>query len=140
MLVWSSQYTTGVPLVDSQHKVLFENINKLEELLHEQPIRREEVDRLLHFLDSYSTTHFHFEEQCMQRHNCSAHRENMCTHAEFRETLAVFKQEYLEQGPTVALLSKLHAMMSSWIHNHVLNVDVKLRSAVTNVVVSSPQT
>lgn len=136
MLVWSSQYATGVPLVDSQHKVLFENVNRLEELLRQHPIPREAMDRLVHFLDSYSATHFHFEEQCMKRHSCPAHEENLRTHAEFRETLAHFKQEYLEQGPTEALLSKFHAAMSTWIHGHVLNVDVKLRSAVTNVAVN----
>jgi hemerythrin len=116
--------------------VLFENINRLEELFCQDPIQREEIDRLLHFLDSYSAAHFHFEEQCMMRHSCPAHEENRRTHAEFREMLARFKQEYLEQGPAKVLLSKYHAVISNWIHGHVLNVDVKLRSAVTNVAVS----
>ena len=52
MLQWSSQYETGVPLVDTQHKVLFEQINKLEQLTQEPQIHPADVDRLIHFLES----------------------------------------------------------------------------------------
>lgn len=139
MLVWSSQYTTGVPLVDSQHKVLFENINRLEELVCMQPIPRTELERVMHFLESYSTSHFSFEEQCMHRHSCPSHEENMREHAQFRDMVAVYKQEYADRGATQDFLVRFHAYLHGWLHCHVLDVDVKLRSAVTAVTVNPKQ-
>ena len=38
MLEWKSDYETGVPAIDLQHKVLFDHINRLEKLLNEAEI------------------------------------------------------------------------------------------------------
>lgn len=130
MLQWSSQYETGVQLVDTQHKVLFEHINKLEAMTHSAHIPAGDVDRLVHFLEGYVVNHFKFEEQCMNRYHCPSHEENIQAHAAFLAAFGKLKAEYQVQGPTAAFLQKLHSAASSWIHQHILKVDIRLKTVV----------
>ena len=67
MLEWKPDYETGVPVIDTQHKVLFDNINWLGTLLDKEEIEEVEADYLLDFLRKYVTQHFQHEEACMAR-------------------------------------------------------------------------
>jgi len=129
MLTWSKQYETGVALVDTQHKVLFDHINKLEEIAQSKEVRIGDLDRLVRFLESYVISHFSFEESCMKRFHCPAHEENTRAHAQFLEAFGKLKAEYQTLGPTHAFVTKLHSAASNWIRSHILNVDTKLKSA-----------
>ena len=51
MLEWNSNYATGVPAIDLQHKVLFDSINRIEKLLDTVEVDRAEAVRLLEFLE-----------------------------------------------------------------------------------------
>jgi hemerythrin len=130
MLSWSSQYETGVTLIDTQHKVLFEHINKLEEMTRLPQIPKGDLDRLVRFLEGYVVSHFSFEETCMKRYHCPTHEENTRAHAQFLEAFGKLKAEYQVQGPTHAFVAKLHGAASNWIHSHILKVDVKLKTVV----------
>lgn len=130
MLQWSSQLETGVPLVDTQHKVLIEHINKLEAMTRDPSTHQGDVDRLLQFLESYVANHFRFEEQCMHRYHCPSHEENIRAHAAFLEAFGKLKHEYQIVGPTHAFLQKLYSTASSWIQQHILRIDIQLKRVV----------
>jgi hemerythrin len=135
MLTWSSQYETGVTLVDTQHKVLFDNINKLETFTRLQQIPKGELDRLVQFLEGYVVSHFKFEETCMQRFHCTTHEENKRAHAQFLEAFGKLKAEYQVQGPTHAFVTKLYSVASNWITGHILKVDIKLKAVAKSATV-----
>jgi hemerythrin len=53
---WSSQYEVGDPRTDSQHKNLFDYVNRIEKLIEQGKARqldRQEVEHLFVFLDAY---------------------------------------------------------------------------------------
>lgn len=127
MLTWKTEYETGVALVDNQHRVLFEQINKLEQLAAAPRIDKAEIDRLLAFLGNYAASHFTYEEQCMHRFHCPAHGDNVRAHAQFIEVFTRFMADYQVQGPTPELLRRLQSTASAWIQSHILKVDLRLR-------------
>ena len=129
MLAWSDQFATGNALVDAAHKMLFDKINALEELLAGPPPTPAQCDALLGFLGSYVVTHFRHEENCMWQHRCPAHEKNKAAHATFLEAFAAFKARYAAQGPDPALLRELHGVAASWIRNHIMTIDVQLKAA-----------
>ncbi|MDX2186442.1 MAG: bacteriohemerythrin [Opitutaceae bacterium] len=129
MLQWSSQYETGVTLVDTQHKVLFEHINRLEEMTKRAEIPAQELHRLLSFLETYVASHFKFEEQCMHRYHCPSHEANARAHQQFLQAFALLKDEYARVGATHAFVGKLFNAARDWIHSHILKVDMSLKSA-----------
>lgn len=130
MLAWSTDFETGSPLVDTQHRMLIEKINALEQLLAGPPPSKTDVDQLLEFLSSYVKFHFTFEERCMEHHQCPAREQNKKTHGEFLAFFQNFSERYLREGPNRELLCDLQKMASDWIRIHILTVDTQLNACV----------
>ena len=128
MLTWNEQFATGSALVDTQHRMLIEKINLLEQLLNGPPPSKAVCDDLLNFLGSYVVTHFKFEEQCMEKAKCPAHEINKQAHAALLGVFGKFKERYLAEGPKPELLRSLHTAAADWIKNHILSIDIKLRN------------
>jgi hemerythrin len=129
MLEWKPDYETGVPEIDTQHKVLFDNINRLGKLLDQEEIERAEADYLLEFLRHYVVQHFRDEEVCMARFHCPNHAKNKEQHAQLQNALAHFDTEYAVLGPLRELLLRLHTTLVWWINSHILKVDIQLRES-----------
>jgi hemerythrin len=127
MLKWNEAFATGVKLVDLQHQRLIDNINALEALVAAPASSRESCDQLMSFLVKYVSTHFKFEEICMESYRCPAHAQNQREHAAFQEIIAGFERQYRVAGPTTELLRNLHHTTSQWIERHILTVDIRLR-------------
>ncbi len=130
MLTWSEQFATGSGLVDTQHRMLIDKINELEKLLSGSSPAKSVYDGLLDFLGLYVTTHFKFEEQCMERAHCPAHEKNKQAHAAFLDVFGKFKERYQKEGANPELLKNLQTVASDWIKNHILTVDIQLKSCV----------
>ena len=128
MLTWTDQFATGIPLVDTQHRMLIEKINTLETLLQGPPPSKAVCDELLSFLGSYVLTHFRYEEGCMEKARCPAHEKNKQAHAAFLDVFAKFKARYQAEGPKPELLKELQRVASDWIRGHILSVDVQLKA------------
>jgi hemerythrin len=131
MLEWKADYETGVPTVDTQHKVLFDNINRLGKLLGKDDIERAEANYLLQFLESYAEQHFKGEESCMARYRCPAYGKNKEEHAQFRTILGFAIGQYETTATPKVVLVRLHESMVWWIHNHILKVDIQLKGCVS---------
>jgi hemerythrin len=129
MLEWKENYETGVLQIDTQHKVLFNNINRLEELLAAPDVDPAEADYLLGFLEQYAAEHFETEETCMVRYRCPAYEKNKEGHAQFRTALAHFKDEYAALGPTRESVQRLLETLTFWINSHILQIDMQLRTS-----------
>jgi hemerythrin len=127
MLEWKADYETGVPEIDTQHKVLFDNINRLGKLLDKDEIERAEVDYVLDFMRQYVVQHFRDEETCMARFRCPNHAKNKVEHAHLINALNHFNTEYEALGPLKEMLHRLHATLVWWINSHILKVDVELK-------------
>jgi hemerythrin len=127
MLEWKSEYETGMLTIDTQHRMLFNNINLLEALLNKEEFERSEADYLLKFLERYAEQHFKGEESCMARFRCPAYAKNKEEHADFLNILRFAKGQYEISTTPKEVLERLHESMVWWIHNHILKVDMQLR-------------
>src|SRR5271166_3430809 len=94
MLDWNEKFETGHSVIDSQHRMLFGYINRLEDLSRSRNPSKDEVALFFHFMDfleDYIITHFREEEGCMFRFRCAAHKDNMIAHGEFLDFFRGFK-------------------------------------------------
>jgi len=130
MLEWKPDYETGVAAIDTQHKVLFDHINRLGKLVESDEIERSQSDYLLKFLEDYAVQHFNGEETCMARFRCPAYGKNKEDHALFLNILKFCKAEYESSPRPKAMLERLHESMVWWINQHILTVDVQLKDSV----------
>jgi hemerythrin len=130
MLEWKSDYETGVPELDAQHRVLFDNINRIGKLLDKPEIVRSEAACMLEALERYAAQHFSGEEACMARFRCPAHARNKKEHEMFLHILKIARGEFESASVPKRVLERLHENMVWWINDHILKVDVKLRDCV----------
>jgi len=125
MINWSEHFATNIEMVDTQHKKLFDLINKLTESYNKGGSSDNLVDDALKQLVAYSDKHFLEEEELMlhnkvdQRH-VKVHRmehksfmydvHNMLTHSSHQEDL-------------FEMIEKLVRFITSWLTYHILSTD-----------------
>jgi hemerythrin len=130
MLQWTEQFETGDPDIDSQHKMLIDYINRLEEMSRTTNPDRTEAEFLLNlvdFVENYTKVHFSHEENCMARHRCPAYEKNKSAHQEFLQFFQRFKYRFENEGCRPDILKELHDTCSAWIQGHILRIDTQLK-------------
>jgi hemerythrin len=129
MIVWDDSMSTGVAMIDEQHKMLFQSFNDFSEALS-QITAREAAGEVLDFLQFYAVWHFQEEEKEMERFQCPAAEENKRAHAEF---IRIFNQFYT-QWQTGIMTSELavssYEQLEKWLVDHVMGIDTQLRASL----------
>jgi hemerythrin len=119
---WTEDLATGSPLVDQQHKELFNRVNKLLAAC-EHGEGRWELDPLLKFLEEYAVTHFGTEEGLMFAYEYPQLEEHKRLHREFMDALAELKTELKKNGATLQFVVKVNGFMMTWLRNHLRGAD-----------------
>lgn len=118
---WSDDFSTGVPVIDGQHKLLLSYINKL----HRGIMQAEASDLLLEILDAlagYAFTHFNTEEIFFAHSDYPAAKAHIEIHQQFRDKVLLFRESVLEgkSGVDLALLD----FLKTWLVEHIQGMDV----------------
>jgi hemerythrin len=128
---WNEQYEVGDTRVDSQHKNLFEYVNRLEGIIERgksgQKLDLTELENLVVFLDMYVNTHFAYEELCMNLRKCPAALQNKDAHNGFLEFWQNFQRENALSNVNLSTLEHLLETLTTWLTNHICKIDVQLR-------------
>jgi len=133
MIVWDANtMSTGISMIDAQHKMLFEKFNEFSATFSISPeaASREAAGELLDFLQFYANWHFGREENCMNQYKCPAAADNKKAHTEFLKTFSQFYEEWQTGNMTPKLINETYLSLESWLVNHVARVDTQLRSCV----------
>lgn len=130
MLQWTEKFETGHPVIDAQHRMLIDYINRLETMSYTTNPDRQEAEFLLNlvdFVESYTRVHFTHEESCMAKHRCPAYEQNKQAHQDFLQFFRHFKERFESEGCRPEVLGRLHATCCAWIQQHILHVDHQLK-------------
>jgi len=133
MILWSEKFATGSNVIDQQHRMLINHINHLEWMVTSTNLNREDCEYLIHltsFLQSYAEKHFQYEEECMENYRCPASEKNKQAHAGFLAFFRQFKKRCEAEGFRPEMLRTLHQTLSSWITEHILAVDTRLKPCI----------
>lgn len=132
MIEWSDKFEIGDELIDAQHRMLINYVNRLDDLSPAANPSPESVElffRFLEFLETYVLTHFKHEEDCMYRTRCPAHYENLKAHTEFLDFFQQFKRQVAVEGWRSELVDELNNSCKAWIQRHILLIDRRLKYA-----------
>jgi hemerythrin len=129
MLTWDESMSTGIALIDSQHKMIFQKFNEFSEAIS-GGASQEAAAEILDFLQFYANWHFGREEKCMAEYHCPAAAQNKQAHAEFLVTFNGFYEQWQNGTMTPALVSKTHQELENWLLNHIGRTDTQLRPCV----------
>ena len=127
MIQWNDSYSTGVSELDSQHRVLFQYINRLEDANKAENVDAAEVGFILKFLENYCKSHFSQEERCMAERKCPVAAKNLDAHKKFLEFFGQIKDRHNREGATRQLVKDVYEASSAWLTNHICGIDINLR-------------
>ncbi len=127
---WKDEYYTGDPDVDKQHRILFQYLADLEDHMKAGDIDERYVKSLLTNLGIFTRSHFCYEEICMRTHKCPAAEVNKEQHAKLLKAYKSYVHRFEVEGMSDDLVQKLHDFLYSWLVNHIIKIDTRLRDCM----------
>jgi hemerythrin len=126
-LHWTQDFSVGVEEIDSQHKELFDRINSLDSAM-KQGRAKDEVVRLIEFLDKYVIMHFEAEEKYMIDYDYTGYALHKTKHLWFKKELSDIQTKLNAEGITPDVIINSNNLLITWFSNHIRSVDMMLGS------------
>lgn len=115
---WSDKFTTGINVIDGQHKRIIHYINQLTDAQKlNEPAR---VGEVLDDLTDYTLSHFAFEESLMDEAHYDAASIHKQTHNAFRDKINNYQQRY-SNGELIE--KELFELLNMWLLDHIAEDD-----------------
>ncbi|GAB0057582.1 Bacteriohemerythrin [Candidatus Magnetaquicoccaceae bacterium FCR-1] len=127
-IAWRPDFTTGVGIIDDQHRVLIKMLNEASTRLTDQS-SLEELAKIVQGLINYADYHFKTEERFIVEQGYERLRPvdaeaHLAQHRDFvSKVLAV--REQIHQGQRVPK-DVLVSFLSEWLTHHILHTDKAL--------------
>ena len=122
---WSSSLEVGDPLIDSQHKELFNRVNMLFDACASKK-GREETAKLLAFLAEYVQFHFKAEESVQQKFAFPGYLRHKQMHDEFTRVISSYQHDIATGGPTLTQVMAIAQTAADWLVTHIGHEDTKV--------------
>ena len=118
MIEWTPDLSTGVPVLDEQHKAIFQWLAELESATVEQRtlFGVYVITRLKH----YMREHFATEEAMMKSVGYPDLAEHLAQHAEFRAKLEELQLKSIGEDISADTVS----FLNHWLTNHIAKTDM----------------
>ena len=124
-ITWTKDFSVGIEEIDSQHRELFNRINNLDAALRQGKVK-EEILRVINFLDEYAVTHFGTEEKYMVAYDYPDYRHHREKHEWFRREFSGIKNK-LGNGTSLAdIIGLSNHLLIDWFCNHIRTADMSL--------------
>ena len=125
LLKWTEDLSTGIGVIDDQHKELFKRVNSLLSSMS-QGKGKEQVAAVLGFLSDYVVTHFGTEEQYMGAHGYPGLQAHKGEHASYVEKLSRLRERFDREGQSSLLAIESQRLLVDWWLNHIGKTDKAL--------------
>jgi hemerythrin len=127
MAAWSDDLATGVTEIDDQHKEIFSRFDRLFAACSEGR-GKEEVLKLIVFLEEYIKEHFAAEEKLQIRHAYPDYASHKSQHTRFVAEVARLTAAFKDEGATLPLVIMTNKTLSSWLVQHISKTDMEFAS------------
>jgi hemerythrin len=122
---WTNSLATGVTEIDGQHKEIFKRVRRLSDACSEGK-GREEVLKLLLFLEDYVKEHFAAEEKLQVRSGYPEYAQHKSQHTRFIADIARLATAFKTEGATLSLVIMTNKTLTAWLVQHISKTDMEL--------------
>jgi len=126
---WSDSLSTGVPMIDTQHKELIAATNEIGEAI-DRGNGANAIKKLLVFLKFYAEWHFGNEETCAAKHSCPMAGVNQEAHKKFIETFGKLHDQYRQSDSSEEVARKIYDELCDWLVSHILKIDTQIGACI----------
>lgn len=121
---WRPEYSTGVRIIDEQHKVLLQLLKDLESIRSGKVKVPESKSSILQRLDAYTKIHFITEEELMRIYGYDDLENHKKLHSKFSEKVEAFNNFYHDDK--MLLFDNVYNYLEGWLMKHIQGEDKKL--------------
>lgn len=133
---WSESLSTGVPMIDTQHKELIAATNEIGEAIA-RGNGTTAIKKLLSFLKFYAEWHFGSEENCAAKHQCPIAATNQAAHRKFIDTFGKLHDQYRQSDASEEVAQKIYDELSEWLVSHILTIDTQIGACIKESTANS---
>ena len=121
------EYYTNIPMIDEEHQKLFDIINEVYELGHNEfiPDKYDNIREILQELNDYAGLHFAHEEKYMKSINYKGMFMQKVQHDSFMRKMESFDLASIDENQQGAILELLN-FLGDWLVNHILEEDKQI--------------
>lgn len=131
-VAWNDEFKVGHPMIDSQHKRLFEIADELYNLTQATQDRKDsDTSLVLQDCAKYVNFHFSCEEKLMHDTSYEDTETHISQHKAFTAYVASLMGD-LSRGAPVDL-ERLYEFIADWLVKHIGSEDKKLASYASKV-------
>jgi len=127
---WKKDFEVGLHDIDEQHKELFNIINNLMESINSGR-GRQEIEKVLKFLQDYVVDHFKKEEGYMKKFNYPGYANHKDQHDLFIANYNSINRFFEAWGASDGLVDMINRWVSNWLSDHILKVDKELGNFIS---------
>jgi len=121
-LFWRDEFAVGVALIDSQHRELLANMNRIAPLIRAGDTRT--LEELFAFLEEYTRFHFSTEEKLMAQSGYPFREAQRTEHRRFIRYLSRLKEEVTANAhERLFLVFKAQVFLVDWFACHSTGMD-----------------
>ena len=119
---------SGFPIIDNEHKQLFDAINKLLDVFSsKKEVSKRDIAPVASFLENYVEKHFAHEEELQKKYDWREMEMHCKFHEDYKATLKEILDSIPEEGPDISVLSALNTHIVRLI-THIRTMDKRLGS------------
>lgn len=124
MYKMKDEYLIGIPMIDEEHKKLFEIAQNIYELQQEDFMvdKYDNLKVILEELKEYTLTHLEHEEAYMQSINYKRFFMQKVEHDKFREEIEDLNFQLLDESSDDMIIDVLN-LITNWLVDHIFNND-----------------
>jgi hemerythrin-like metal-binding protein len=124
-LVWDNQYSIGIEAIDAPHRVLFEYINELRDImLGNKPA--DVIESTFYSILNYTITQFLDEEVLLYQNEYPDYENHKQVHDEFMNEIKSLYVRFRAGDPLAngrIVSAEVTAILTEWIQVHIMNED-----------------
>jgi len=121
LMIWRDQFSTHIPSIDRQHKVIINHINKVD-IAARKSNAHLELSHVLSGLISYTKIHFAYEEMLFRTFKYADHDDHVVSHTRLLEKVIWYKNQSDNKEQDIA--KELLEFLIYWLRHHILEEDM----------------
>jgi hemerythrin len=121
---WDGSMSVGETTIDSQHRKLLAQLNKITDSVA-FGVSSKEVAEALSFFEKYVDEHLAYEEKYLKRREYFDLKNHILKHKEFRVKYSDFIKKFNSEDDPLKILIEMERFLGKWWVNHISFEDKK---------------
>jgi len=121
VITWTTEFETGIDIIDEQHKRIFEYLEEIDHAIKTH--NADEVEHVIKSLIDYAISHNTFEESLMEKAGYPMLEPHHQVHEAFKARAKAYSDRLAQGEDTFRVAREIRTDIGLWLTNHIKRDD-----------------